>query len=489
MRAELRTLAPPVAERVARHLVATAQLLDEDPEAALAQARAARAFGARLGSVREAAGIAAYRAGEWAEAIAELRTARRLTGDASHLPLIADSERALGRPERALTLARSAEAIALPAPLRAEMRIVESGARRDLGQLDAGLVALEGPDLDRSVVRPWSARLRYAYADLLLALGREQAAREWFVAAAEVDADGTTDAAERLLVLDGFTLDVADDDLADDDLADDDLADDEDGYQDEDLDVGADDVAEAGLDDVEFEDAVEFDGGPLSTAAAAAGEDEVPGAPVDPSTEVSAVPTTGIAGVSGDEAAAEPPGPAVDAGTVPTTGIAGVSGDEAAAEPPGPAVDAGTAGAFHGGSGSAPGAATESAAYPPAADELAGLAKASATDEEPLDVAGDGAAEAAGPGTNETVEDETVEDMAELPREAPDGGPDDARHAGAPVDPSEGAAATGGRPFTAALVFSSPETAIPAGGIEVDQPVDAARPDGSTAAGSDPIGS
>jgi tetratricopeptide (TPR) repeat protein len=216
VRAELRSLGPVTAERVARHLVATGQLLDEDPDAALEQARAARSYGARIAAVREAAGVAAYRAGEWAEAIAELRTARRMTGDSSHLPLIADSERALGRPERALALVRSPEAAALAPRLRAEMRIVESGARRDLGQLDAALVALQGPDLDRRTTHEWSARLWYAYADLLVERGDLDGARNWFLAAASVDADGETDAADRLLELDGVTVYEDADDTFDD---------------------------------------------------------------------------------------------------------------------------------------------------------------------------------------------------------------------------------------------------------------------------------
>jgi len=191
---------------VARHLVAAGQLLDQDPQAALAQARAARALAARIGPVREAAGIAAYEAGEWAEALAELRAARRLTGDSAHLPVIADSERALGRPERALKLARSPEAAALDPALRAEMRIVESGARRDLGQLDAALVTLQGPELDRRTVELWTPRLWYAYAEALLALGRADEARDWFAATAAVDEDGTTDADERLLELDGVVI-------------------------------------------------------------------------------------------------------------------------------------------------------------------------------------------------------------------------------------------------------------------------------------------
>jgi tetratricopeptide (TPR) repeat protein len=216
VRAALRSLARPVAERVARHLVAAGQLVDDDPEAALAHARAARARAARIGAVREAAGIAAYAAGEWAEALSELRAARRLTGDNTHLPVMADSERALGRPERALELLRSPEIASLPRPVQAEARIVESGARRDLGQPDAALVALQGPDLDRRVVdEPWIPRLWYAYADALLAVGRTEEARDWFAAAASVDEDGVTDADERLLELDGVTVLDADEPAAD----------------------------------------------------------------------------------------------------------------------------------------------------------------------------------------------------------------------------------------------------------------------------------
>ncbi|HEX6756420.1 MAG TPA: tetratricopeptide repeat protein [Mycobacteriales bacterium] len=220
IRSQLRTLSKLTADRVARHLVAAGRLVDEDPEAALQHARAARALGARVAVVREAAGETAYAAGEWAEAIAELRTARRMTGDGSTLPLIADAERALGRPERALRLTQSAEAQALPPAARAEMRIVEAGVRRDLGQLDAALVTLAESGLDPRDVRPWSARLWYAYADTLLALGRIDEARDWFLAAASVDEDGTTDADERVLELEGVEIVIEGDDgdELDDDL-------------------------------------------------------------------------------------------------------------------------------------------------------------------------------------------------------------------------------------------------------------------------------
>jgi len=206
VRGQLRSLSKVTADRVARHLVAAGELLDTDPEAALEHARAARAFGARIAAVREAAGLAAYRAGEWAEALSELRTARRLTGDNSYLPVIADVERALGRPERALALARSAEVGSLSPDMRAEMRIVESGVRRDLGQPQAALAALRGPDLDRGVIRPWSVRLWYAYADVLLAVGRTDEARQWFLATAALDEEEATDATERLAEIDGIDI-------------------------------------------------------------------------------------------------------------------------------------------------------------------------------------------------------------------------------------------------------------------------------------------
>jgi tetratricopeptide (TPR) repeat protein len=201
----LRSLAKDNADRVARHLVSAGRLLDSDPDAALRQAQAARSLAGRVGVVREAAGLAAYAAGQWQEAITELRAAARL-GAEDHLAVMADSERGLGRPERALELGRSARAAALGPAERAELLIVLSGARRDLGQLEAAVVTLAGPDLDRRVVQPWTARLWYAYAEALLAAGRTDEAVDWFAATAGID-DGETDAEERVLSLTGVDID------------------------------------------------------------------------------------------------------------------------------------------------------------------------------------------------------------------------------------------------------------------------------------------
>jgi hypothetical protein len=201
VRRELAVLARANAERVGRHLVAAARLIDDDPAAALAHARAARDHAGRIGAVREATGVSAYRAGEYAEALTELRAARRITGRADLLALEADSERAVGHPERALALARSPAAAGLEVADRVELAIVTSGARRDLGQPRAAVLALQACDLDASVVEPWSTRLWYAYAAALLDAGEPGQARDWFLAVAAVDEDEETDAAERARAL------------------------------------------------------------------------------------------------------------------------------------------------------------------------------------------------------------------------------------------------------------------------------------------------
>ena len=204
-RAELRTLPGDLADAVARMLVAAGQ--EEDAEIAYQHALAARKLAARVGVVRETCGIAAYQAGKWAEALAELRAARRLTGQGSYLPLMADCERALGRPDRALELVTGPDAKKLDRKSQIELRIVESGIRRDQGFAEAAVVALQIPELTDGGQRPGSARLYYAYADALLETGREEEARYWFGRAAAADVDGETDAAERADDLDLIEFD------------------------------------------------------------------------------------------------------------------------------------------------------------------------------------------------------------------------------------------------------------------------------------------
>jgi tetratricopeptide (TPR) repeat protein len=212
---------------VARYLVAAG--LDPDPERSYAYAQAARRLAARVGVVRAAVGVAAYRSSRWAEALSELRAARRMTGSDEYVPLMADSERALGREDRALALIREVDASRLDRGTQIELRIVESGIRRDQGLAEAAVVVLQVPELTRPRLRPWSARLFYAYADALLAAGREEEARDAFARAADADTGGETDAAERLDELDGVDFeDLAEFEDEDED-EDDDLEDDDEG--------------------------------------------------------------------------------------------------------------------------------------------------------------------------------------------------------------------------------------------------------------------
>ncbi|WP_139317657.1 hypothetical protein, partial [Pseudonocardia sp. Ae150A_Ps1] len=212
VRRDLRGLQKETAESVARHLVAAGVLVDEDPERALEHARYARRRASRIAVVREAAGIVAYHAGEWNEALGEFRAARRMGGGPGHVHVMADIERALGRPERAVDLARSPEARDLGAEERIELLIVAAGARRDLGEVDAAVVGLQVPELDAARRDPWSARLFYAYADNLLVAGRESESVQWFVHAHDADTDGQTDAAARIAELTGDELPGVDDD-------------------------------------------------------------------------------------------------------------------------------------------------------------------------------------------------------------------------------------------------------------------------------------
>ncbi len=223
VRAELRSLARGVADHVASRLVAAGELIDEDPATALAHALVARRLASRISVVREAVGLAAYRAGQWQSAIGELRAYHRMTGRQTHLAVLADCERALGRPERAIDLFRGVTPGALSSQEAIELLIVAAGARGDLGQREAAVTMLQVRELTSD--DPWAARLRYAYADALLAVGRRVEAREWFARAAEVDEEALTDATERLLDLDGVVL--ADDESDVEELEFDESADDD----------------------------------------------------------------------------------------------------------------------------------------------------------------------------------------------------------------------------------------------------------------------
>lgn len=204
--AELSTLPAGSRDRVTKHLVMAGRLLDIDPEAAYQHALVASQGTQRLAVIREAAGITAYASGRYDEACKQLRAARRISGSDAYLAMIADCERALGRPEKALEVARGVKGgthLKMTTADVVELRIVAAGALRDLGRVSEALELLKTKDLGSRQGGSWLPRLRYAYADALVASGEVELGREWFARTVDVDTYGETDAEERLAALVG----------------------------------------------------------------------------------------------------------------------------------------------------------------------------------------------------------------------------------------------------------------------------------------------
>lgn len=203
VRAELRGVPTDTAHIIEGHLVAAAELLDEDPAQANAHAQAARRRAPRLPVLREVAAEAAYQAGEYASALNDYRALRRMTGNDNFLPVIADCERALGRPQAALRLIREGQGADLSPAQQVELVLVQAGARRDLGQRDEAVRLLR--DAVKSLKTPTeaTARLHYAYAETLLEDGDTAGARTWFVSAQSHDPANFLDSQARIDIIDG----------------------------------------------------------------------------------------------------------------------------------------------------------------------------------------------------------------------------------------------------------------------------------------------
>ncbi len=176
---ELKALTKENAEWVAGHLVMASRVVDEDPERAHQHALAAARRAGRIPVVRETLGITAYLTGDFALALRELRTYRRLSGSNDQLPLMVDCERGLGRPDRALELAGDVVRSTLPVPVQVELAIARSGARLDLNQPQLALAELEIPQLTPETAYSFSPALFDSYAVVLAELGRDEEAELW----------------------------------------------------------------------------------------------------------------------------------------------------------------------------------------------------------------------------------------------------------------------------------------------------------------------
>ena len=212
--AELKGLSKENAERVARYLVAAAVALEADAALAHSYALAAARTAGRVAVVRETVAITAYETGDFALALRELRTFRRLSGKNDHIALIVDSERGLGRPEKALEEGRAVDRDSLPVESRVALAIALSGARLDMNQPELALGELEIPELKPDRAFSYSPMLFHAYAEVLEELGRAKESAEWRrraeVAQAALDEEFRDDVIEVFEEIDDAVLDLLD---------------------------------------------------------------------------------------------------------------------------------------------------------------------------------------------------------------------------------------------------------------------------------------
>lgn len=206
-RNELKTLSKENAEQVARHLAMAAKLIEEDPPLAHQHALAASRRAGRIAIVRETLGITAYATRDFALALREMRTYRRISGKDDQIALMVDSERGIGRPDRALEAGRAVDRSQLATSVRVALAIAMSGARLDLDQTELALGELEIPELDPDRAFEWSPGLFLARAAVLEDLGRDEEAKFW-TARADVASDAlglnNDDDDDEIIIEDGL---------------------------------------------------------------------------------------------------------------------------------------------------------------------------------------------------------------------------------------------------------------------------------------------
>ena len=110
-----------------------------------------------------------------------------MTGNDNFLPVMADCERALGRPQAALRLIREGQEADLTPAQQVELVLVQAGARRDLDQKAEAVRLLREAVKNLKAPTEATARLHYAYAETLLEEGDTAGARKWFVSAQSHD--------------------------------------------------------------------------------------------------------------------------------------------------------------------------------------------------------------------------------------------------------------------------------------------------------------
>ena len=150
-------------------------------------------------SAVELLGLSQYHQGHWKAALPSLERFATLTGSVDQHPVRMDCHRALGRPKRVEALFNELRAGSPDAEVLSEGRLVLSGTRADLGDLDGAIRLLVDAGAGRLVRNPSERHLRqwYVLGDLTERSGDLAKARELFLRVQSADPDAY-DVADRL---------------------------------------------------------------------------------------------------------------------------------------------------------------------------------------------------------------------------------------------------------------------------------------------------
>lgn len=177
-RLRLRGLSKEHAENIGLHILAAYALEETDPQGALAHAKWAARQASRIDLARETLALVAYRQGDYKLALKEFRTAHRMNGYPDYLPFIADCERGLGNPRKAIEEATSDEGSQLQGESKAEMFLVYAGALGDLGLWDKAIETVQALVKARGLSGDYRMRAVQAEQNFLDQAGRGQEALE-----------------------------------------------------------------------------------------------------------------------------------------------------------------------------------------------------------------------------------------------------------------------------------------------------------------------
>jgi hypothetical protein len=170
----LRGLSKEHAENVGLHMLAAYSIEEEEPELALEHAKWIARQASRIDLARETLAFIAYRQGDYKLALKEFRTAYRMNGYLDYLPFMADCERGLGNPRKAIEVASSEESKQLQGDAKAEMFLVYAGALGDLGLWDKAIETVHTLSLAKGLSGGYRMRAVQAEQNFLEQNGRSE---------------------------------------------------------------------------------------------------------------------------------------------------------------------------------------------------------------------------------------------------------------------------------------------------------------------------